>query len=252
VADGGFGVSHDRAHPVARDEAAAPVADVADREEIRAQKQRAGTLRLLAPDLFRLEKVQNPTRGGRAVALRASAGSLVGEVWRKVADAHAAGGEALETAVRTPPRPAAGYAEYRFEARAGTEYHVWVRARTLDAGDGTSRAPAYPHAGMVRLDALSGDWLYTTRDRTHRTSMIAWAARLSLPGPYFNGFRRGKPAHRYVWSGGPADPTDLAYRPWRLRLRFWKNGTQTLRLYPADGPLRVDTILLSAERNARP
>jgi ferric-dicitrate binding protein FerR (iron transport regulator) len=170
------------------------------------------------------------------IVLTSGGARIVGKDWKLVRDSKASTGQVLESieigaddGVARVKAGTMGYAEWTFIAESGRDYTVWVR--------GVSAAPSNPeyHDAAI-LEALEckvtepeGPWK-------------------GVQGPQralINGYKRPS----YCWLGGDGDNDREAFA---TTLRFTQYGKQTIRLYPREGPLRVDAIWISLGQKARP
>lgn len=169
-------------------------------------------------------------------------GKIVGRDWRLSPDGSVEATErrrASESEERLRAR-LLGFVEWSFAAEPQKEYHVWIRGSALGGKD----------------------------ERHDGVAIEAPGARFSAPCAYF-GARQ--PNHYFVsgyahangaaWLGGMSDPYSKTVGPLTVtgrgdevpaRLRYARPGTQTLRLYPIETPVRIEAIWLTATRKTRP
>jgi hypothetical protein len=178
----------------------------------------------------------------------------VGGDWRLVRCPTAPNGIAWESApahrVKGTIAQIPSFITMTFEADAGRDYHVWVRGETL----GT----AYP----LRLSQDAVLIQFGRADVTPRIkSGVDWT--LLPDGGLFGGFGYFTSP---TWSGGDGDffnaagariPNSTTSGTVRgdeppTVVRFARPGTQILKLCVAEGPVRVDAILLSTTQKTRP
>jgi hypothetical protein len=162
------------------------------------------------------------------------------EDWKKVPDPEALSGTALLSprAWTSDLSPAAlkqgslGYVEFTFEAEADQEYTVWIRAKVGSNSDIAHDA--------VGLSVANGS--FVTR--------CGFFAKQGIPDTYlFTAYYQQK---GYWWGdildnppGGP-----VALTP--IRVKFTGLDKPTLRLYPCEGPIRVDALWLTTTQKQKP
>ena len=165
-------------------------------------------------------------------------GRIVGKDWKIVRDSKAPTGQVLEsieigsdTSQGRLKGGTMGYVEWTFNAESGRDYFIWIR--------GMSAAPSQPdyHDAAV-VEVLE--------------CKVAEA-----PGPYkgsqgpqrafINGF--GRHPGTFCWLGGDGDDNREGQG---AVLRFAQYGKQTLRMYPCEGPLRIESIWISLHQKSRP
>ncbi|MGH9366727.1 MAG: FecR domain-containing protein, partial [Thermoanaerobaculia bacterium] len=173
--------------------------------------------------------------------------------WRVVTDGKAVSGSAFEaplvwngsdTATRLQSkRLMQSYVEFTFRADADKDYHVWVRGRPMDTTGAAGSGKEWYKFDLLGVEPLNADatskHLPTLEGRAYE----------------FNGFGQ---KDGYWWISGNCDPADLAMprgfptNPPPVTVRFQRTGTQVLRVYPIQTPMRFDAVWLSATQKTRP
>jgi ferric-dicitrate binding protein FerR (iron transport regulator) len=159
--------------------------------------------------------------------------------WRLVEDPKASTGWALEAPLElarsrmqlpSPPlRHIPSYVTFKFRADANKDYSVWIRGLALP----TKGQAFLSDAVLIEIPQ----------------SQITQPNAVSSGGPQsaeYNGFV-GRPG--YWWLGG-WDQGAAANTP--VTVRFARSGTQALRMYLWEGPVRIDAIWLSTAQKTRP
>jgi len=171
------------------------------------------------------------------IVLTVAGAKIVGKDWKIVRDAKASLGQALESIEIGSEDAGArlkagtmGYAEWTFIAESGRDYTIWIR--------GMSAATTSPDRhDAANLEVL--DCKVTEPDGP-------WKGSRGPQGALINGYGKHP---SYCWLGGDGDNDREAFA---TMLRFTQYGRQTLRLYPSEGPLRIDAIWISLGQKARP
>ncbi|HVE42832.1 MAG TPA: FecR family protein, partial [Planctomycetota bacterium] len=175
-------------------------------------------------------------------------GKIAGSEWRRVKDESAADGSAFETTAGPSPLKApvndvereklgrwfiegkaASWVTFTFQADAGRDYFVWVRGRCLGSGDRMLQDSVCLDVATGRFARRPADW-------------FPYPDTLCFFDGYFN-------VEGYWWSGGSHDP-GRSQTP--IVVRFTRPGTQTIRMYLAEPPMRIDAIWLSVSQADRP
>jgi hypothetical protein len=173
------------------------------------------------------------------ILLLPAQGKRTGGEWRLAKDP--AGREVLEVpGVVNRPFPTAklpnylrqftSYVTFMFAADADRDYHVWIRGECPSTASRVER-------DAVALEALTGDF----------TAVCPWfgpAGQRGFMFDYFSDFAG------QGWVGGGKIPNSLTDVV--TAVRFARAGTQTLRLYAVETPMRVSAIWLSATQKTRP
>jgi ferric-dicitrate binding protein FerR (iron transport regulator) len=122
-----------------------------------------------------------------------------------------------------------GYVEFEFAAEAGKTYHVWVRAAC------TTHQKIEHDAVMIEV--VNGNFV--------KPSGVVRKPNFFFITGYFQnlGYSWGSPVDG---AGGQTTPNPAP------EVRFRNSGRNILRLYPSEGPIRVEAIWLSAVRTTRP
>ncbi|HZE98452.1 MAG TPA: FecR family protein [Planctomycetota bacterium] len=163
-------------------------------------------------------------------------GEIGGNEWRAVQDPAAPGGvalEALRTTNRQPFKQTADAARvtWVFRADAGRDYYVWARGCTLAKVD------------PIKHDAVFLEFLDSkVTEREGPSKGNAGGGERAI----YNGYMHG---NGYWWVGGDADGNNDE-QP--VVVRFNRPGLQTVRLYAAETPIRIDAIWISATQKTRP
>lgn len=172
---------------------------------------------------------------GEEIVLQAPMFTTVGSRWRKIADATAAAGTALEnplansakisTALANP----SSYVETTFRAAAGVPYRLWLRIRA----DG---------------DAWANDSVFVQFSGTVNVSGAA-VTRIGTTGAQSVILEEGNGAGVAGWGWADADYGGLA-----APIYFNQDGVQTIRIQQREDGLRIDQVVISAVThfNGRP
>ncbi len=174
------------------------------------------------------------------IVLLPQQGRIAGGEWRRVKDAAAFDGGALET-VDVYRRPDYGtkvrelsrsWVEFTFRADADRPYHLWVRGMYMKA-DGTQDALVVEAPGGEFTGRPAG-WFIP--DKTVH---------------YFNGYSKQA---GYFWAGGDVGlgAAGVGRADVLATLRFARAGNQLIKLHVAEGPMRVDALWLSTSQKSPP
>jgi ferric-dicitrate binding protein FerR (iron transport regulator) len=159
-------------------------------------------------------------------------GRILGTDWHPEKDAEASTGIALEAPKSHPgPLQDANCVAFTTNAEAGKTYYVWVRGKCMaktnriehdaviiDFGDSEVTEPPGPNKGLTG----------------------------GLERGLFNGFMH---TSGYGWVGSDSDQgRDVPC----VTVRFSRPGRQTVKLYVREGPIRIDSIWISALQKSRP
>lgn len=163
-----------------------------------------------------------------------------GSEWRRVKDPRALGDVALEApkawtsalAADALKRGALGYAEFSFDADAEREYTVWVRAACAGPRD-------IEHDGLA-IAVPEGRFLDRCSFFGPRNLDAYLLTAYAQSETYGWGSERERTSTGQLRALSPA------------RIQFSRAGRQILRLYPVEGPIRVDAIWISATQKAWP
>jgi ferric-dicitrate binding protein FerR (iron transport regulator) len=171
------------------------------------------------------------------ILLTVAGGRIVGKDWKLSRDAKASLGQALESIEIGSDDSGArlkagsmGYVEWTFMAESGRDYTIWIR--------GMSSASSMPDAHDALVLEVP-DCKVTEPDGP-------WKGGQGVQRALVNGYGKHP---SYCWLGGDGDNNREAFA---TTLRFTQYGKQTLRLYPSEGPLRVDALWISLGQKARP
>lgn len=186
------------------------------------------------------------------VLLTASQGKITGGEWRLIKSAEGAAGVSLESVPlwrkTCDVTTLASFVTVTFEADANRDYFVWVRGACL--GGGATR------------DYQDGLMLKFARAQTTQPKLAAeWGTFVGTDGVGLAGWGR-VPGTRWIAGDGDffdatGSRTDTASAgragdEKAATVRFARPGSQTLRLYLLEGPMRVDAIWLSTTQKTRP
>ena len=163
------------------------------------------------------------------VVLLPKHGKITGTAWRLVRDPDASTGVAIEDPSRrlffqdkdgAVQQDSSSYLTFVFQAHAGKDYRIWVRGRSMTAGNEEYKYDA------AAIQLLTGVF----------TRPCQWIS------------ARGK-------NWGLADdfsPGEYGYPKPLASIRFEKTGRQEIRVYPCESPLRIDRIWISSRQLTAP
>jgi hypothetical protein len=164
---------------------------------------------------------------GEEIVLQTPMFATVGARWRKVADATAAGGIAIEnplansakvgTALASP----ASYVEATFRAAAGVPYRLWIRMRADN-------------------DHFDNDSVFVQFSGTV-TATGGATGRIGTTGALAVLLEEGRHAGLGGWGWADADYGGLA-----APIYFNRDGVQTIRIQQREDGLRIDQVVISA------
>jgi hypothetical protein len=176
-----------------------------------------------------------------------------GVEWRLIKDESSPVGYALESIgivrpLTTDLLQLPSYVTMTFEADAGKDYYIWVRGECKGTGldRGLQDAVALKFArGQVTQKLTPTEWIPMGTDGA---GFSGWGRE---PGPgwiggdgdYFDS--RGVRAGNIVPGAKRGDETPGI-------VRFTRPGTQTLRMYLLEGPMKIDVIWMSTTQKTRP
>ncbi|CAN5422588.1 hypothetical protein BH23ACI1_BH23ACI1_11250 [soil metagenome] len=164
---------------------------------------------------------------GEEIVLQAPIFTAVGSRWRKISDATAASGTALEnplansSKLSTAAANPTSYVEATFRAAAGVPYRLWVRMRAAN-------------------DAWANDSIFVQFSGTVSSSGAA-VTRIGTTGAQSVILEEGHGAGLSGWGWADADYGGLA-----PPIYFNQDGVQTIRIQQREDGLRIDQIVISA------
>jgi len=161
---------------------------------------------------------------------------LIGEDWKLIRDEKAPGGLALDVpwSLKRLPRGAdkarhpGSFASFTFQADAGKDYSVWVRGYCSASKDRLTY-------DCIGLEAVNGEF--------SRSASLFGAA-----GKSFMLVDNLAAYDTYGWINDQHPTTS----PSPVTVRFARTGTQTLRLYALEAPVRIAAVWLSATQRSLP